>query len=53
MKEEKRELSLEEKIRAFPTTVYSRVVWWLAPTSSFNKGKIEEYKNRKMFKLKK
>jgi len=31
--------------------VYSRVVWWFAPTSSFNKGKAQEYKDRKTYKL--
>lgn len=46
-------MTLEEKIRKYKTIVYSRVVWWLAPTSSFNEWKAEEFKDRKMFKIKK
>ncbi len=51
MQEQK--MSLEDKIKKYKTLVYSRVVWWLAPTSSFNEGKAEEFKDRKTFKLKK
>lgn len=50
---EKKELTLLEKIAKYPVHVYTRVVWWLAPTVSFNEGKAEEYKHRKTFKIKK
>jgi anaerobic ribonucleoside-triphosphate reductase len=33
------------------TTIYSRVVGWLSPVSSFNKGKASEYKDRKVYKV--
>lgn len=53
MNNEKQELSLSEKIKKYPTLIYSRVVWWLAPTVSFNDWKAEEFKRRKTFKVKK
>lgn len=31
--------------------VYSRVVGWFAPVSSFNKGKASEYKDRRVYKV--
>ncbi len=30
--------------------VYSRVVGYLRPTSQWNEGKLEEFKDRKLFK---
>jgi len=45
-------LTLEEKIKRFPTTVYSRVVGWLTPVKNYNPGKASEYKDRKTFKIK-
>ena len=39
-------MTLEEKIKAFPVLCYTRVCGWLAPTSAFNKGKAQEYKDR-------
>lgn len=33
------------------TTVYSRVVGWLTPVKNFNKGKAEEFKDRKVYKV--
>lgn len=45
-------LSEKEKIDKFPVTCYSRVVGWFAPVKSFNKGKAQEYKDRKEFKIK-
>lgn len=31
--------------------IYSRVVGWFAPVKSFNKGKAEEYKDRKTYNI--
>lgn len=39
-------LSLEEKIKRFPVTCYSRVVGWITPLQRWNKGKASEYKDR-------
>jgi anaerobic ribonucleoside-triphosphate reductase len=33
--------------------VYSRVVWYLRPVSQWNKGKQQEFSDRKMFEIKK
>ena len=33
--------------------IYSRVVGWFSPTSTFNKGKIAEYHDRKTYNIKK
>jgi len=35
-----------------PCEVYSRVSGYLRPVDSFNKGKAEEYKDRKEYKIK-
>ncbi len=46
-------MTIEEKIKAFPTIIYSRVVGWMTPTQNFNKGKIAEYNDRKVYKINK
>jgi len=33
------------------TEVYSRVVGYIRPVKNFNKGKLEEFKNRKLYKI--
>jgi anaerobic ribonucleoside-triphosphate reductase len=48
-----KKLSLEEKIKRFPVICYSRVVGWLTPVRNYNPGKAQEYKDRKVFKIKK
>jgi ribonucleoside-triphosphate reductase len=35
------------------TEIYSRVVGYLRPTSQYNPGKTQEFKDRKNFKIKK
>lgn len=40
----------QEKIKAYPTIVYSRVVGWMTPVENFNKGKKAEYNDRKVYK---
>jgi anaerobic ribonucleoside-triphosphate reductase len=42
-------LSLEEKIKRFPVTCYSRVVGWLTPTHNWNPGKQSEWSDRKEY----
>ncbi len=44
---------MEEKIETKRTKcqVYSRVVGYIRPTSSWNYGKQEEFKDRKVFKV--
>jgi anaerobic ribonucleoside-triphosphate reductase len=32
--------------------VYSRVVGWLTPVKNYNPGKAQEFKDRKVFKIK-
>lgn len=44
-------MTLEEKIKAFPTIVYSRVVGWLTPTRNFNPGKKSERADRVDYKI--
>ncbi len=44
-------LSLEEKIKRFPTIIFSRVVGWYSPLMNWNKGKQEEFKDRTPFEL--
>lgn len=44
-------MTIEEKIKAYPTIIYSRVVGWMTPTKQFNKGKVSEYKDRKVYKI--
>lgn len=34
------------------TEVYSRIVGYIRPIKQWNKGKLQEYKNRKVFKIK-
>lgn len=34
-------------------TVWARCVGYLRPSSSYNEGKLSEFKDRKMFKVKK
>lgn len=44
--------SLSE-VKGTPCEVFSRVVGYLRPVQNYNDGKKEEFKLRKMFKLKK
>jgi anaerobic ribonucleoside-triphosphate reductase len=41
-----------EQVKGTPCEVYSRVCGYLRPTQSWNKGKQEEFKQRKMIKVK-
>jgi len=34
------------------TEIYSRIVGYLRPTSTWNEGKVAEFKDRKLFKSK-
>jgi hypothetical protein len=43
-------MTLEEKIKAFPVIVYDRVVGWLTPVKNFNAGKAQERMDRKQYK---
>lgn len=43
---------MNEKKQRTKCEVYSRVVGYLSPTNRWNKGKVEEFKDRKTFKLK-
>lgn len=43
---------MEEKTVRIKCEIWSRVVGYLRPTSSWNEGKVEEFKNRKMFEVK-
>ena len=40
-----------KNVHGTPCTVWSRVVGYLRPVSSYNKGKIEEYKARKFYNV--
>ena len=40
-----------EQVKGTPCEVYSRVCGYLRPTQSWNKGKQEEFKQRKMIKI--
>lgn len=43
---------LEElKLKRQECIIYSRVVGWLTPVKSYNPGKAEEFKDRKVFKI--
>jgi len=33
------------------TEIYSRVCGYLTPTSRYNEGKLQEFKDRKLFKI--
>ena len=45
-------LEINPKLTNFqPTEVYSRVVGYLRPVKQWNKGKQEEFKDRKVFKV--
>lgn len=46
-------LTLEEKIKRFPTQIYSRVCGWLVPRHAMNPGKQAERKDMKVYNLKK
>lgn len=46
-------MTIEEKIKAFPTIIYSRVVGWMTPISSWNKGKKAEWADRREYKYNK
>lgn len=41
-----------EQVKGTPCEVYSRVCGYLRPTQSWNKGKQEEFAQRKMIKIK-
>lgn len=50
IKEKIKELQDEVKAcKGTPCSVYSRVVGYLRPVQSFNDGKIEEYRMRKLY----
>ncbi len=36
------------KVKVIPTEVYSRVVGYYRPVQNWNKGKVEEFENRKL-----
>ena len=38
-----------ENVKGTPCSVYSRVVGYLRPVQSYNDGKVEEYRLRKMY----
>ena len=39
-------------MKKIPCEVFSRVVGYYRPTTAWNKGKIEEFKDRKNFEIK-
>ena len=39
----------DEKKKKYPVEVYSRVVGYLSPLSAWNKGKREEFGDRKVY----
>lgn len=41
----------EEKVLKVPCEVYSRIVGYLRPIQNWHKGKRQEFKDRKTFKL--
>jgi len=43
-------MTLAEKIKKFPVTVYDRVVGWYTPVKNFNPGKESERRDRVQFK---
>lgn len=45
------DMTLEEKIKAFPVICYTRCVGWFTPTKNFNPGKAAEWNARKKFDL--
>ena len=47
-----KELTLEEKIKAFPVEVYDRVVGWWSARSNMNLGKQAEKNDLKRYKIK-
>lgn len=44
------ELTLKEKIKAFPVLTYSRVCGWIVPFKQMNKGKRAEKNDQKYYK---
>jgi len=44
-------MSEEKKVCGKKCDVYSRVVGYFEPVAQWNKGKVEEFKKRKTFKL--
>ena len=51
MTEEKKDKSEEKELCGQPCEVYSRVVGYMRPVNAWNKGKKEEWKKRKAFKV--
>jgi len=46
------ENSLRKEKRRIPTEQYSRVVGYIRPVNQWNKGKQEEFRERKTYKMK-
>jgi hypothetical protein len=42
---------IQHRIRAIPCDVYSRIVGYYRPVDSWNRGKREEFKDRKMITI--
>lgn len=40
-----------EEVKGTETEIYARIVGYYRSPKNFNKGKAEEYKHRKMFKI--
>ena len=47
-----KKLSMNQKLKRTKCETYTRCVGYLAPVQRFNKGKLEEWKDRLMFKIK-
>ena len=43
-----REKEVTMKVRAVPTEVYSRIVGYYRPVQNWNRGKVEEFQQRKV-----
>ena len=46
-------MTIEEKIKAFPTLCYTRCCGWIVPLKQMNKGKTAEKKDQKYYKYNK
>jgi len=51
--EDSKKNSEEKKVQRTKCEIWSRVVGFLRPVSLWNEGKIAEFKDRKMFEIKK
>lgn len=45
-------MTIEEKIKAYPTQIFSRVCGWYTARDNMNKGKRAERKDMKVYKIK-